>query len=260
MSFEVPPWVRSVPPGDAPKLEKASRPDLTPLVFDAASGYAEFGGRHGYYRTTLSSCRAGDKPCGGGYPCKHMYRLAMMLGLVPGEYESDPSRVKYPRSGVPLPEAVARAEGVSLEAQEFLLRHLAYLRQYHAIEPRRVPPEIQSELEGAKLLIRVDDPPGFQMHPDIDRSSYSLLVYLRRKLAWDSYLSGDMTPLYYPAGAQFADLSLSAGADGGASGEGPGNLDVCYFPDDKVTRLLNAYGCNRCLNGFVPRPYKTSIK
>lgn len=255
MPYEVPSWVKVIPPGDIPKLNKAPKPDLTPLEFDAESGYAEFSGRHGYYRTTLNSCYSGDKPCGGGYPCKHMYRLAMMLGLIPGECKNDLSKIKYQRFGISLDDAVARAESVSLDSQEFLMKYLAYLRN-HSIEPERVPPAVLSELESAKLLVRIDEPVEIRMHPDIDKSSYSLLVYLRRKLKWDCYYSGDMKPLFYPAGAQFKDVSftISVEDDGQTSVKCSGNPDTCYFPDDKITQLLTQYGHNRCLGGFIPQP------
>jgi len=257
MPYEVPSWVKSIPPGDKPKLDKAPKPDLTPLEFDAEAGYAEFSGRHGYYRTTLNSCYSGDKPCGGGYPCKHMYRLAMMLGLIPGEYKNDLSKVKYQRFGIPLSDAVARVESVSLDSQEFLLKNLAYLRN-NPIKPNRVSSDIISELESAKLLVRIDEPVEIRMHPDIDKSSYSLLVYLRRKLEWQSYYNGNMERLRYPAGARFEDVvfSISVDADGQVSVKCSGDPDVCYFPDDKITQLLNTYGNNRCLNGFVPQPDK----
>lgn len=258
MPYEVPSWVKSIPPGDKPKLDKAPKPDLTPLEFDPEAGYAEFSSRHGYYRTTLNSCYSGDKPCGGGYPCKHMYRLAMMLGLIPGDFKNDLSKIKYQRFGIPLDEVVARVESVSLDSQEFLLKELACLRNYHSIEPKRIPSTILSELETAKLLVRIDDPAEIRMHPDIDRSSYSLLIYLRRKLEWQSYYNEHMELLHYPYGAQFEGVSFSISIedDGQVSVKCSGSPDVCHFPDDKITQLLTAYGHNRCLNGFIPQPEK----
>lgn len=257
MPYEIPRWIESIPPSDKPKLDKAPKPDLTPLEFDAEAGYAEFSGRHGYYRTTLNSCYSGDKPCGGGRPCKHMYRLAMMLGLIPGECKNDLSKIKYQRFGIPLDEAVARVESVSLDSQEFLLKNLAYLRN-NPIKPKRIPSAVLSDLENARLLVRIDEPVEIRMHPDIDKSSYSLLVYLRRKFEWQSYCNEHMELLYYPYGAQFegVSFSISVEADGQVSVKRSGDPNVCHFPDDKITRLLTAYGHNRCLNGFIPQPDK----
>ena len=257
MPYEVPSWVKSIPPSDKPKLDKAPKADLTPLEFDAEAGYAEFSSRHGYYRTTLSSCYSGDKPCGGGYPCKHMYRLAMMLGLIPGECKNDLSKIRYQRFGIPLDEAVARVESVSLDSQDFLLKNLSYLRN-NPLDSKRIPSAVLSELESAKLLVRIDEPTEIRMHPDIDKSSYSLLVYLRRKLGWDFYYNEDMEQLRYPAGAQFENISFSFSIedDGQVSVKCSGNPDICYFPDDKITQLLSTYGHNRCLNGFIPQPEK----
>ena len=255
MPYEVPPWIKSIPPSDKPKLDKAPKADLTPLEFDPESGYAEFSSRHGYYQTTLNSCYSGDKPCGGGYPCKHMYRLAMMLGLIPGECKNDFSKIKYQRFGIPLDEAVARVEAVSLDSQDFLLKNLACLRN-SSIEPKRVPSPVLSELETAKLLVRIDEPAEIRMHPDIDKSSYSLIIYLRRKFEWQSYYNEHMEPLHYPYGAQFEGISFSVSVetDGQVSMKFSGDPDICYFPDDTITHLLTTYGHNRCLNGFRPIP------
>lgn len=246
MPYDIPEWVKTIPPSDSPKVDKARKPDLTPLEFDSEAGYAEFSGRHGYYSTTLGSCYSGDKPCGGGYPCKHMYRLAMLLGLIPCEFKNDLSKVKYQRFGISLPDAVARVESVSLDSQKFLLKWLRFLRN-NPLKIRDVPPDVFSELESKKLLIQIDEPLQIRLHPDLDKSSYSLHVYLCRKFEWASYYNGNMERVNYPYGAIPDDLSIFISSSGITSNE---NLDLFHFPDDKITELLTQYGHNRCLGSF----------
>lgn len=183
MPYDIPEWISSIPARDKNKLENAVKAQLTPIEFDAESGYAEFSGRHGYYRTTLTGCRTKNGPCGGGYPCKHMYRLAMQLGLIPGDCKNDLSKITYQRFGIPLPDAIARVESVSKEAQKFLFRWIRHLR-YNSLEVEAVPSEIFAELEAAKLLIRIDDPAEIRMHPDIDKSSYKLYLYMNEEIRW----------------------------------------------------------------------------
>lgn len=180
MPYDIPEWVKSIPPNDKTKLEKAVKANLTPLEFDAESGYAEFSGRHGYYCTTLDECRTENGPCGGGHPCKHMYRLAMQLGLIPGDCKNDLSKITYKRHGIPLANAIERAESVSKESQKYLCYYLRHLR-YKPLDIGVIPPETFTELEEVKLLIRVDDPEEIRMHPDIDKSSYNLFLYLNSK-------------------------------------------------------------------------------
>lgn len=176
-----PPWLSNIPLSDAPKLEKAMHADLTPLEFDPEEGYAEFSSKHAHYQTTLSACVCGEHPCGGGFPCKHMYRLAMMMGLLPGNYKNDPYKIKYPRNGISLPEAIARLETVSPAAQRYLYRHIQSLRGYEALPIETAPTPLQEELEQAQLLVRIDDPNEYRLHPDLDRASWKLYRYLCQK-------------------------------------------------------------------------------
>lgn len=186
MPYDIPEWVASIPPHDKTKLENAVKAQLTPVEFDAEAGYAEFSSRHGYYRTTLTDCRTKNGYCGDGYPCKHMYRLAMQLGLIPGDFKNDLSKVTYQRFGIPLPDAIERVKSVSVKSQKFLCIWIRHLR-YNSLEIDKVPSEIFAELEAAKLLIRIDDPAEIRMHSDIDKSSYNLYLYLNEQYRWSLY-------------------------------------------------------------------------
>lgn len=77
------------------RLERAKSSELTPLGLRNDIGYAVFSGRHGIYNTTLESCNCFD--FSGDFPCKHILRLAMEMGLLNGRFERNLSEVKYPQ-------------------------------------------------------------------------------------------------------------------------------------------------------------------
>lgn len=93
MLYQIPEWCHHPPDATTPALlssyQKAPHRDLTPLVLDKENATAQFVSRHGHYFVTLTGC-----PCGSNTrPCKHMYRLAMELGLMPGTLQEDHTRV-----------------------------------------------------------------------------------------------------------------------------------------------------------------------
>lgn len=91
--YTVPEWARVVPSPSDKRLfssyQKALTDDVTPLSLDPDSASAEFEGKHGHYAASLDGCPCGAKP----KPCKHMYRIAMELGLMPGHFSSDKNKI-----------------------------------------------------------------------------------------------------------------------------------------------------------------------
>ncbi len=247
MTYEIPDWAKSIPDASEIKrfrsYDKATKADLTPVEFSPENQYAEFSGKHGYYCTTLHSCTSEGKPCGGGYPCKHMYRLAMMLGIMPGKYENDSSKIKWMRSGISLELAVQRIETLSDDSQDFLLSCILDLRH----KPKAssdIPANLASELESKKVLTHVDEPDQYILHPDLDKASYGLYRYLCRKLNWRSYFHENLGPVLVPDGSK-PGFEFDTPVNG--------SPDAFYFPDDPITALLTAHGCNHCLNGYIPQ-------
>lgn len=233
MNRYLPPWLDHIPPLDDPKIVKARKADLTPISFDPEIFCAQFSSKHSYYETTLESCRSGSSPCGGGFPCKHMYRLAMELGFIPYDFESDSSKIKYKREGISLSKCVSRLESVGKDAQLELLRLLPALRN-GPIPLTDISPTLFTELEIGLLLIRIDQPVEIRIHPDIDKSSYKLLTYLRRKFECSSFFTGTQGEIYIPYGC------LEPSFDP--------NLDITsvHWPDDEITSLLLHHGHDRC--------------
>ena len=76
---------------DNSRIFKAKQPEMTPLEVDVVAGQAEFVGASDgcvgeIYETTLTECTCVDfVRRDGASPCKHMYRLAMELHLMPSQ-------------------------------------------------------------------------------------------------------------------------------------------------------------------------------
>ena len=81
-------WYLEYDPDDkktANKIRKAKLADYTPHNLNKENRIAHFFGSNGeYYETTMLFCDCGTNP----KPCKHMFRLAMELGLIQTTFES----------------------------------------------------------------------------------------------------------------------------------------------------------------------------
>jgi len=88
--------------------------------------------------------------------------------------------------------------------------------------------------------------------PCFKKAVHKCIKYLRRKFEWEWFYTKDMERLEHPFGAKFQDVEIYFGLNGKGISRyyAKGNPNVCYFPDDEITRLLTQYGYNRCLNGF----------
>lgn len=91
--YTIPDWAHTAPDFTDKKAfsayQKALTDDVTPLSLDTENGTAEFEGKHGHYAASLEGCPCGARP----KPCKHMYRIAMELGIMPGKPASNSSKV-----------------------------------------------------------------------------------------------------------------------------------------------------------------------
>lgn len=131
MPYTVPEWAKHPPNATTPRLvssyAKAPGADLTPLpgTVDKENGSATFAGRHGNYTATLAGCPCGSNP----KPCKHMYRLAMELGIMSGALSSNPTEAenRYDANEsdqVSLRDAVSALENLDDPSQLFLKKIL----------------------------------------------------------------------------------------------------------------------------------------
>lgn len=77
------------------RLQSAKKGECTPISIDIDNRTGKFSGRYGIYETTLEMCNCFDFEK-RDKPCKHMYRLAIELGLINETAETDPSKIKAP--------------------------------------------------------------------------------------------------------------------------------------------------------------------
>ena len=171
---------------DGPLLKSylaALKADMTPTCIDGQTGY--FSSRHGNYVVTLdvpNGCVCGSHT----RPCKHQYRLAMELNLMSGDFIHDPSKIKYKLDGVDFETAVDRIEQLPATAQKELFGILSSLFN-GKVYSGTLSEDSARALVGGNVLLWIDDPAGYRLCTDLDKSSFMLDKYLRRKFDFDIY-------------------------------------------------------------------------
>lgn len=116
-------WDSSIHESDyaAKRINSAKSAKLTPVKIDPSDCYGYFQGAHGRYETWLDSCPCGDFRR-SRLPCKHIYRLAIELGIMDEEASSDQNAIPEPNvRKVSLSETLDIVETLSIEAQHELL-------------------------------------------------------------------------------------------------------------------------------------------
>lgn len=104
------------------RIKSAKSAKMTPIKIDTTDLYGYFQGSHGRYETFLDSC-----PCGDfrryNLPCKHIYRLAIELGLMNESVETNNNAIPTPRKEkATLDEEIDIVETLSKSAQRLLAR------------------------------------------------------------------------------------------------------------------------------------------
>lgn len=157
MSFEKWDGVHDTP-DQKKRLASAKTAACTPLSVSQTDSTGSFSGSHGTYETTLESCTCADF-VRRKLPCKHVYRLAIELGVLDGSVASDSSKVKRPaRDGLSINDAVEVIERVEEEAQRALhavLYAMFYEKKAEAVGVIQSP-EISALIE-ARILSPCDD-------------------------------------------------------------------------------------------------------
>lgn len=124
------PWPESVHtlPDQVKSFQAAQKPDVTPLSVDPALQSGVFSGSgKNPYSTTLSACTC-NSFVKRKKPCKHMYRLALELGLMDGSFKAGvPKGVAM---SVTLDDAVCAIEALSTPAQLHILSMLSHTSAY----------------------------------------------------------------------------------------------------------------------------------
>lgn len=230
LSASVPSWATAPPPASekalASSYAKALMAENTPVEISVPDRSGFFSGRHGQYTATLDGC-----PCGNRVkPCKHMYRLAMELGLLPAPYINDQTKIKYPKStSVGFLGAVSMLEKASEDAQHELYLLIDCLKDASTAHGAGLDDAAADELTACGVLVRLDDPPCYILSPAM-RDNFTLVKrYLLRKFGVNAYmdLAGNIYNIPYGS-IPSADFS------------------VVVWPRDTVTAALAERGHDRC--------------
>lgn len=219
------------------RLASGKKADCTPAQLNTANGSGEFSGKHGTYQTTLAGCSCVDF-ARRKLPCKHMYRLAIELGVIQEEVMSDTSEIVKPlTNGLQLRDLVAAIENIPEQSQMYLKKTLLNMI-FRGKDPIKLDQtkELDDVLE---LGILVPDKSGLFTIADNAKSKIrKLYTYLIRKFDTESVFdanSGKMVEI--PKGARpYMSFHLSDGT----------STSGIEFPDDEVTVMLDLFGTNRC--------------
>ncbi len=289
-------------------MKRAQKAETSPVpgTLDPVKQTARFYGSN-VYDVSLSYC-----PCGGfhgKHPCKHIYRLAMELGIIDLPFKTGVSKGEYNETQISFEDCVAAVEQLSENAQRYMMELLSGCtfssreeradKSFLVSEPSLIdefrqsplfselpvdPSEILNRMKRDELRAIIDscgisNPPKknasnaasiawmLENIPDLLRRLPPLVkfsfssnfikgqrptyTYLSRKLGDDLIMLDDGTIASIPCGSLSSALTISISLHGvkSSSDDKP---QAYYFPDDAVTALLTKYGCNRCLNGFIP--------
>ena len=103
------------------RISSAKAAKMTPVLVNKEDCFAYFQGSHGRYETFLDSCPCGDFKR-SKRPCKHIYRLAMELGLLDSEFITDSSKIPLPLDErLPLESVIDLVESLPENLQRRLL-------------------------------------------------------------------------------------------------------------------------------------------
>lgn len=106
------------------RIKSAKSAKMTPIKIDTEDLYGYFQGSHGRYETFLDNCPCGDF-IRNRVPCKHIYRLAIELGLMEEKAESNINAVPTPKQEkVSIDEEIEIVESLSENAQ-YILKDIA---------------------------------------------------------------------------------------------------------------------------------------
>jgi len=110
------------------RIKSATSAKLTPIKIDTSDNYGYFQGSCGKYETFLDFCPCGDFRR-SGLPCKHIYRLAIELGLINIKCNYDPNAIPTPEEErISLDDTIDIVESLSKNAQYKLLEIASKIR------------------------------------------------------------------------------------------------------------------------------------
>lgn len=140
------------------RLESARSSKTTPDSIDKERRSGVFAGSGAApYATTLDSCTCGDF-FRRQLPCKHMYRLAIELGLLDETAEKGINKNSLEHQQFTLEEAVAELENLTEAAQRKLGEIIQWSNADNCTEFPVLWDEAHESLSGCPLLVEVSNP------------------------------------------------------------------------------------------------------
>ena len=284
------PWTEHPADTDEEKrLASAQQCKTSPLSVDKEHETGVFyGSGKEPYQTSLASCTCNDF-VKRKKPCKHIFRLAMELGIIDAAYKTGRSTGERNEAQISFADSVALVEQLSDAAQNAIKDMLYYTSE--RIDDRQKPVtchdlDLVPELRTSPLLH--ENP--YPLAEQLSKLSKPALVMIldaihrddkpRRNAAKDKLaawiaenvpmLASEMPPCVSFSFVEVFDKAqrdvykylrrkyemetdwysgIEYPAGAGLPNE---NELVFYFPEDRVTAALTKYGHNRCLHGYIP--------
>lgn len=270
------------------RIASAKSSKTTPTKIDKISKEGIFPGSGATpYKTTLENCTCFDFSR-RKLPCKHIYRLAIELGLLHETAKRGINKNVLNSSQMTLPEAVAEVEKLSDDSQNFIkmlpqaepviftvsennqeLLSCTLLKK-DSLEPRQILDRMQKKeildmlknnghvpekslTKDALIPWALESVADIKsMLPDIvslSASPYAQKIW--RKLYTYLRRKYDWEHSYLESEERGMELFLVPTGVEGSCSVNANQQRAYYFPDDEITELLTFYGHNRCLNGFI---------
>lgn len=284
------PWPeQNAGPDEEKRLNSAQQSKTSPTSIDLEHETGVFYGSGKLpYQTSLAACTCNDF-VKRKKPYKHIYRLAMELGIIPLDYKTGRSSGERNEAQISFEDSIALVEQLSEAAQKHIENMLYYTSERVDDRQRAVicyDLDVSEELRTSPL-IHENPYPLAEVLSDLSKPNLLILLdAIRREdkprrsaakakiVEWIAenvpMLANELPPC---ASFSFVEVFDKAQRDvykylrrkydtetdwytGFEYPAGAGlpneNELVFYFPEDRVTAALTKYGCNRCLHGYIP--------
>ena len=141
-------------------IESARKAETTPIKVDREAKTAVFfGSGKDPYNTSLSFCN-----CSGfartKAPCKHIYRLAMELGIIDLPYKTGMSKGERLSIQITFEDALPMFEALSPDAQQMAVDMLSHWKEERHNVHLVTDPAIAAEFRACPLMAETEVPPS----------------------------------------------------------------------------------------------------
>lgn len=190
------------------RYERSKKNVLTPQSVNSDTQTAVFKSEHGIYNTTLYSCNCFDFNK-RNLPCKHIFRLALELNMIDGEYKS------FIHGGYSWKEAVELLEKFPEEVQLEFFKH--YDVKNTSPKKKKKTPEMQILIDNGYLI----------EYPEKETKCFKTVAVIQDFYKETKYFKQYFHRKFY-GGDIYYDEEL--------------NEHHSPLPDDLVTKFLHEHG------------------